>query len=200
MQAVRLKDTINTKAPLKIGRRGNTSPLEGAAIQDARIYKRELKQDEIKALSLAARLAWLLAKPGERWSDSDKEELYKGWLTYLDPKYWAASSAMGRLENEESEIRSRSSITHVMQEREEAAMAYVLFRGEYTQRKEIVTPATPEALPAMPASWPQNRLGFAKWLLLPEHPLTTRVTVNRFWQEVFRAGIVRTTGDFGVSG
>ncbi|MFO0966794.1 MAG: DUF1553 domain-containing protein [Gemmataceae bacterium] len=47
---------------------------------------------------------------------------------------------------------------------------------------------------------PRNRLGFAKWLLEPENPLTARVTVNRFWQEIYGTGIVKSTGDFGVAG
>ena len=77
-------------------------------------------------------------------------------------------------------------------------MAYVLFRGEYDKHRDQVKPDTPAMLPPMPADLPKNRLGFAHWLLRPEHPLTARVTVNRFWQEVFGTGIVRTTGDFGV--
>ena len=87
-----------------------------------------------------------------------------------------------------------------MQERPSRPTAYVLYRGDYDKRRDQVKPATPAALPPMPADLPRNRLGFAKWLLRPEHPLTARVTVNRFWQEVFGTGIVRTSGDFGVTG
>jgi hypothetical protein len=79
-------------------------------------------------------------------------------------------------------------------------MAYVLFRGEYDKRRDPVKPVTPKALPPMPDDLPRNRLGLAQWLLRPEHPLTSRVTVNRFWQEVFGTGLVRTSGDFGVAG
>jgi hypothetical protein len=87
-----------------------------------------------------------------------------------------------------------------MQERSEPAMAHVLFRGEYDERRDEVTPDTPDIFTPMLEGAPKNRLGFAQWLLEPEHPLTARVTVNRFWQEVFGTGLVRTAGDFGVAG
>ena len=87
-----------------------------------------------------------------------------------------------------------------MQERSEAAKAYVLFRGQYDQRREQVDPGTFACLPPMPAELPKNRLGLARWLMRPENPLVARVVVNRFWQEVMGTGIVRTPGDFGAAG
>ena len=90
--------------------------------------------------------------------------------------------------------------TLVMQEREEPRGAYVLARGEYQHREEQVYPQTPTVLPPLPEDTTPDRLGFAKWLLLPEHPLTARVAINRFWQDVFGIGIVETAEDFGTQG
>jgi hypothetical protein len=87
-----------------------------------------------------------------------------------------------------------------MNERPTEPGAFVLFRGEYDKRRDPVKAETPKALPPLPADLPHNRLGLARWLLSKDHPLTARVTVNRFWQEVFGTGIVRTSGDFGIMG
>jgi hypothetical protein len=200
VQADKLKSTIRTEVPFKIGQRSTTSPIERAGLQDVRIYGRALKADEVKALGSASRLAWLLTSTGVHPDETNREALYNGWLTYIDEKFQKRQAAMDKLTEEEGMIKSRNPVTHVMQEKSDPAMAYVLFRGEYTQKRDKVTPATPEALPPMPDDYPRNRLGFAKWLLLPEHPLTARVAVNRMWQEVFGTGIVKTAGDFGVSG
>jgi hypothetical protein len=97
-------------------------------------------------------------------------------------------------------MKSRGTIAYVMAEKKEPAMAYILNRGEYDKRKDKVTPDVPKSLPAMSPDLPRNRIGFARWLLRPDHPLTARVTVNRFWQELYGTGIVRTSGDFGVMG
>jgi hypothetical protein len=75
---------------------------------------------------------------------------------------------------------------------------HILDRGEYLKPKDEVTMAVPAFLPAMPSDAPRNRLGFARWLFQPEHPLTARVQVNRMWQYFFGTGIVKTVEDLGV--
>jgi hypothetical protein len=75
----------------------------------------------------------------------------------------------------------------------------ILDRGDYLSPiGEKLTFLPPAFLPPMPEGFPQNRLGLAKWLFLPEHPLTARVQVNRMWQQFFGTGIVKTTEDMGV--
>jgi hypothetical protein len=88
----------------------------------------------------------------------------------------------------------------VMQELPQPRQAYVLRRGQYDQPEAPVSPGAPVALGGFPAELPPNRLGLAEWLLAPGHPLTARVTVNRFWQQLFGTGIVATPEDFGNQG
>jgi len=195
-----LKSTIRTTVPFKIGQRDSASPVNGAGLQDLRIYERVLQPAEVQSLARDSRLAWLLSKPVEQRTAKQKDELYDGWLREIDPGFQQASSALADLEKEQAEIKARSAETLVMNERTNSAFAYVLYRGDYEKRRDKVEPGTPAALPPMPADFPRNRLGFARWLLLPEHPLTARVTVNRFWQEIFGTGLVKTAGDFGVTG
>jgi hypothetical protein len=79
---------------------------------------------------------------------------------------------------------------------------YVLDRGDYLKPKkdEKVEFNVPAFLPPLAGDLPKNRLGFARWLFMPEHPLTARVQVNRMWQTLFGVGLVKTTEDFGVQG
>ncbi len=78
--------------------------------------------------------------------------------------------------------------------------AFVLIRGDFLQKGEQVSRGVPAALPALPKDAPNNRLGLARWLVSPDHPLTARVAVNRLWAQMFGNGIVRSLGDFGVQG
>ncbi|MCC6460524.1 MAG: PSD1 domain-containing protein [Saprospiraceae bacterium] len=76
-----------------------------------------------------------------------------------------------------------------------------LHRGQYDQPAEAVPFAMPAAvLPFDTARWPANRRGLSQWLFDARNPLTSRVWVNRLWQEVFGQGIVVTAENFGVQG
>jgi hypothetical protein len=90
--------------------------------------------------------------------------------------------------------------TMVMQERPQPRESFVLIRGAYDRFGERVYPGVPAVLPALPAGAPPNRLTLARWLVDPANPLTARVTVNRFWQQIFGTGLVKTAEDFGVQG
>lgn len=90
--------------------------------------------------------------------------------------------------------------TLVSVEAKAAPAAYVLDRGRYDAPLERVVAGVPQVLPPLPDGAPNNRLGLAQWLMSPDHPLTARVTVNRFWAEVFGVGLVATAHDFGKAG
>jgi hypothetical protein len=89
----------------------------------------------------------------------------------------------------------------VMEEMPTPRETHVLLRGAYNMPGEKVEPGVPEEiLGAWPTGAPRNRLGLAQWLTKPDHPLTARVVVNRFWQHLFGHGLVRTSENFGVQG
>ena len=87
-----------------------------------------------------------------------------------------------------------------MQEMATPRETYILKRGDYRNRLEKVTPGTPSILPPLPKGMPPNRLAMARWLVNPNHPLTSRVAVNRFWQLYFGLGLVKTAENFGSQG
>jgi mono/diheme cytochrome c family protein len=110
------------------------------------------------------------------------------------------NAELAAVERERADLEKAMPSTLVFKERKDERPAYILKRGEYDRRDKQVTRATPLFLPPLPADAPRNRLGFARWLVDPKQPLTARVTVNRFWQQVFGTGIVKTTEDFGTQG
>jgi hypothetical protein len=79
-------------------------------------------------------------------------------------------------------------------------VANILKRGRYDQPGEEVRGDVPHVFPRLPDGAPNNRLGLARWLLRPDHPLTARVFVNRVWQELMGTGLVATAWDFGAMG
>ncbi len=76
----------------------------------------------------------------------------------------------------------------------------VLIKGNFLNRGDPVEPGIPAAFHPLPEGMPSNRLGVARWLTDPNNPLTARVTVNRFWAQLFGTGLVETEEDFGTQG
>lgn len=76
----------------------------------------------------------------------------------------------------------------------------IFIRGNWLMHGDVVQPDTPEYLPPMSDSYPKNRLGFAKWLVDGNNPVTARVIVNRFWEQMFGSGLVVTVEDVGTQG
>ncbi len=196
----KLKGSIRTKVPLKLAQRSAGSKVEEAIYHDLRLFSKALQPEEVERLVNASRTAYLLAKPADKRPAPEVDAVFGWYLNTQDPASREIGARLAKLEAEQAQIKARGTIAHVMQEKAEPAMAYVLFRGDYDKRRDAVKADTPDVLPPMPSDLPRNRLGLAQWLVRPEHPLTARVTVNRFWQEVFGTGLVKSAGDFGLTG
>ena len=193
--------SIRTETPLKIGQRSHGVVFDEGALQDLRIYARELSAVEVQALAEDQSRRDLLAKPADKRKPEEVNTLFEYFLTRHDTQYPPLAAQVTALEAEQEAIRGRSPITHIQKEREDSpAMAHVLIRGEYDRLGEQVPALPPAALHPLPEGAPQNRLGLAQWVVDPANPLTARVTVNRFWQEIFGQGIVVTPEDFGIMG
>ncbi|MDA0934964.1 MAG: PSD1 and planctomycete cytochrome C domain-containing protein [Planctomycetota bacterium] len=108
--------------------------------------------------------------------------------------------AVADVEKQQRDLDGQIPTTLVMRERMEPKEAFILRRGEYDQKGDKVERATPAFLPPMGSDLPRNRLGLARWLVSDDNPLTARVAVNRFWQQVFGTGLVKTAEDFGNQG
>ncbi len=118
------------------------------------------------------------------------------------PLFAPIKKEIARIESELEALRKEMPSTMIMADVSDKRDTYVLVRGQYDQpdKSQQVEPGVPEILPDLPADAPPNRLGLARWLVDPNHPLTARVAVNRYWQHYFGTGIVKTAGDFGAQG
>lgn len=117
-----------------------------------------------------------------------------------DSAYAALQKQQEDLKKSLSDLRSSFPKVMVMQDMPQPRKTWVLSRGIYSKPGDEVTANVPETLPQLPAGETVNRLALARWIVSDDNPLTARVTVNRFWQQFFGIGLVKTTEDFGVQG
>lgn len=105
-----------------------------------------------------------------------------------------------RVKTIQKQLAAAIPATMIMQDLPKRRDTFVLNRGQYNEPADRVDPGVPGVFPELLANAPTNRLDFANWLTHPDHPLTARVAVNRYWQRLFGVGLVKTSEDFGVQG
>jgi len=162
-------------------------------LDEVRVYGRELGAEEIATMAAGRPLAELAAKSSR--TELEERQLR---LAFLETQEIWKNIQQLRIEKERFE-RTFPSVM-VMAESPVRKKTQLLERGQYDKPGAEVEPGLPAALPPLPAGAPNNRLGFAQWLVDKRNPLTARVTVNRFWQSLFGTGLVKTAEDFGQQG
>ncbi|MHC4879677.1 MAG: DUF1553 domain-containing protein [Planctomycetota bacterium] len=148
-----------------------------------------------------ARVREFLEVDADKRDDGQKEHLTAAYgRSDLSRKPLEARQT--KLKAEESSLAQNIPSTMIFRERtKNPRKTHIMIRGNFLDLGAPVDPNVPAILPPLPATEsPANRLDFARWLFAPEHPLTARVTVNRFWQRFFGLGLVETEDDFGTQG
>ena len=128
---------------------------------------------------------------------AQKKELEKLFAASGDGELKAAEAALVAAKKVRTTADDAILTTMIMKEAVKPRDAFILKRGEYDKPGDKVVRAVPAALPPLPAGAPNDRLGFAQWLVTGEHPLTARIWVNRAWEKFFGMGIVKTSENFG---
>ncbi|WP_417851664.1 PSD1 and planctomycete cytochrome C domain-containing protein [Thalassoglobus sp.] len=159
------------------------------------------KQQPIRSEVPAEILAILKVEPEKR-DQKQNEALRKHYRENVttDAGYIAVRDGLAAKNKAKTDLNNAITTTLIWKEKAKPEPAYILTRGEYDQPGEEVSRRTPGFLPPMAEGLPNDRMGLAQWLISREHPLTARVTINRFWQQFFGTGLVKTSEDFGSQG
>jgi hypothetical protein len=175
-----------------VGQRFRARGLDGGLVDDVCVYDRALTEIELQTLA-----------NGEANTTGDKPS-FEYFAAAIDEP---ARQALRSLTDARKAFVMAEEVMNeipVMKETQQPRPAHVLARGEYdapTNDETLVTRETLSGLPiAFPENAPKNRLGLAKWVTAPKHPLTARVAVNRFWGNFFTSPLVRTPENFGSQG
>ena len=147
------------------------------------------------------------SKQPDQWTDRQRDEIKRHWMRNT---LAATQDVIGGLKTRHDDFQKQMDaleatvpVTFIMADLPTPRESHVMVRGQYDNPGEKVTRGVPGFLPPLPSTADPSqpdRLDLADWLVSGEHPLTARVTVNRFWQQLFGVGLVRTSGDFGSQG
>lgn len=205
-----LRDTIHTDKPFHVGLRERSLPFRGA-IDDLQLFRGVLQNENVTELYQGMEPTptgeWLRRPASERTEEQNRK-LNAMYLKGVDDQYAKLLQRRSEKQNERAKVEDETAAVMIMKEMATPRETFILKRGQYDQPAERVNAGIPQALSAMKASSPspeasaepRDRLALARWIVDPSNPLTARVAVNRWWQNYFGTGIVKTVEDFGVTG
>ncbi len=205
-----INNPIRTREPLRIGASGPPPDNSGGVdlrprfqgdIDDVRIYTTVLTPAQAGVAATGESLSEIASiAPADRTA-GQTEKLRLAFLDqYAPTSVKEARYLVADLERERAELWDSFPTVMVMDELNPPRETFRLIRGAYDVPGESVSPGVPAVLPPLADGQPANRLTFAQWLVDPDHPLTARVTMNRFWQRYFGTGLVKTADNFGLQG
>lgn len=195
-----LSGQIANDGALQIGNKDFGKQFRGA-IDDFRIYNRLLNADEIKQIAIDFPVQAILSGVFGKRTKEMNARVRDYFLTYAAPLSLQKQYAeLKELKKQKDELEKQIITTMVMNEMDKPRDTFILGRGDYRNKTEKVMAGVPAVLPPLAKDAPLNRLTLAKWLVDPTNPLTARVAVNRYWQNYFGHGIVKTSEDFGAQG
>ena len=174
--------------------------LKTGHIESIKFYDRLVHGFELAGGGSKGRIETIFKVPEERRRGREKDQLSTYYFTNFVQQYRELKYEEAKNNQLYNHIYDQSTVSLVMKEKDSPPYAHILERGEYDKPGKKVFADVPESLGGLPASAPKNRMGLAQWLVDGENPLTARVTVNRFWQNIFGTGIVATSEDFGIMG
>jgi hypothetical protein len=185
---------------LAIGHRFRDNGFKGGTVDEFHVYTRALTALEAAHLAGRPDLAEAWRATPDAVAPAQRDALLDYFLANVHGPTRQLAADLHAARKAHNDAVNPIPEAMVMREMERPKPAFVLKRGAYDAPGDPVTANTPAALPPFPADAPRNRLGLARWLVAPDHPLTARVTVNRLWQQMFGRGVVETSDNFGSQG
>ncbi len=185
---------------LAIGFRFRDSGFQGGRVDEFRLFDRALTPIEVADLAGLPDLARAWAVPAAELTPDQWAALGALYQATAAPGGLRAAAELHALRRELGQLVEPIAEIMVMRELATPRPTRVLLRGAYDAPGEAVVANTPASLPPFPADQPRNRLGLARWLFAPDHPLTARVAVNRLWQMMWGRGLVETSENLGRQG
>nr|MDQ3011407.1 DUF1549 domain-containing protein [Acidobacteriota bacterium] len=196
-----LTGSISNDGELRIGSKA-TGRAYGGGLDDLRLYDCVLSAAEIEQLGLRYPIQTILSGISGKRSKEESERLREYFITEIAPeKIKQQQAELKALKKQKADVDKSITSVMVMMELGKPRDTFVLARGDYRNKTDKVSPGVPAVLPPLPKGLGNNnRLTLARWLVNPNHPLTARVAVNRYWQMYFGLGLVKTSEDFGIQG